>query len=337
LAFDGFQLLRTSKACPLVDVFGGDIKVKKNNRIGDPIVKNRNICMMLKTSCCTETTFVNYRDQWDEAKIYLEEYYKFSESIKNYFVYTFPSYGFTQKPKRALACNNTAVRPICDKKYNDFKKSLVPVLARFDDGINSYRKCIDRINVNRTKILCASCDKSMKTHLNVVKSQLLVSNADFEPLIMDCWEWLEFEFGPLGNLWKTYYDYAKLLDPKVNLNLDNPQDTFVMAKPEVIECVSYIRSPGKTGQKFNPLESVACLKVGKLLSSWIFFMPKFTRISDDTYNFYMNLARTLGARRSTIEVRGKIPTALLTRTLTKKLIGKSQAKKRILASESDKK
>ena len=69
MSYVGYELIRISKTCPMAEIFGGKIKVGINGRSADPIVRARGLCLSITKSCCTETTFVNYRDQWNAAQI----------------------------------------------------------------------------------------------------------------------------------------------------------------------------------------------------------------------------------------------------------------------------
>lgn len=281
LSLNGFSLFRTSRACPLARVFGGVVRVKKNNRAGDPFVERRGICTMLGSSCCTETTFVNYRDTWNMNKIYLSEYYKWSAWVKRYFTGSFFRFSFEKKPKYVKKCQNPITKPICNKKYEDLKSAVKIARKRYRVGIDGYKKCINTINSYRTKMFCASCDASMKKHLNASDTHryVYVKKNEMAPLVNDCWVWLEYEFGPLERLWKKYYEYAKEIDPAADLNLRMTTDTFGMARPDITRCIAHMRAPHTA--KFTALGETECKNVGKFLSSWIFFMPNHIRIQDD--------------------------------------------------------
>jgi hypothetical protein len=186
-------------------------------------------------------------------------------------------------------------------------------------------------------LLCASCDPKLSKSIDLKNKNLFVSQEDFEPFVMDCWEWLEFEFGPMGDLFKAYYDYAKILNPKVDLDLNTVHDSISMVRDKAERCATYMRSdPGST--PFDPLSNLDCNHLGRFFSTWVFWMPRFIRIPDATFNFYVNIAQTLGAGRSAGMVRGLIPTALLTlklvENLTKDGLGETK-KNRILQSKED--
>jgi hypothetical protein len=133
-SFKGFQLSRISKTCPLAQIFGGKIKVGENNRGVDPIVKERGLCLSVKHSCCTETSFVNYRDQWNAAQIYLSEYYKFSVAIKKYFTIYFFKFAIVEKPSTSIHCKSATERPICEAGYNKIKHVIKHVNQRESAG-----------------------------------------------------------------------------------------------------------------------------------------------------------------------------------------------------------
>jgi hypothetical protein len=187
-------------------------------------------------------------------------------------------------------------------------------------------------------LLCASCDPQTSKSVSLERTNLFVPKADFEPFVLDCWEWLEFEFGPMGDLWKAYYDYAKILDPKVDLDLNTVHDSISMVRDEAEGCANYMRSdPGS--KPFDPISNINCFRLAKFFSTWVFWMPKFIRIPDATFNFYVNISQTLGAGRSAGTVRGMIPTALTTRKLvsllTKDGVGKTK-QNRILETAEEK-
>jgi hypothetical protein len=132
--FEGFLLSRISKTCPLAQIFGGKIRVALNHRGVDPIVKERGLCLSVEHSCCTETSFVNYRDQWNAAQIYLSEYYKFSVAIKKYFTTHFFKFAIVEKPNASIHCKSATERPICNAGYYKIKKVIKHVNQRWSAG-----------------------------------------------------------------------------------------------------------------------------------------------------------------------------------------------------------
>lgn len=312
--FDNFQLFRKSKSCPLAPLFGGELRVKRNNR-GEANAKSRGICLMLKVSCCTETTFVNYRDNWDQGRISLQIYYNYTKNVQEFFFDKFIKFGVSEKPGKARACKSEKARAHCNEKWSTLKKATEVAAKHLPEYLDNYRKCVKLVNTVRAKMFCISCDIQAKKHINIEKKEVTIKKEQFRMFVDSCWQYPILQFKYITPVFKAYFDYTTLIKPGSDLDLSSVEDGIGLIQTHVEECKKYVDDNNKkngnaaTDMMSNP----NCVAIGEFFSTWVFFMPEHIRISPAHYRFIRNVVLSIGTPRQIEKLYKIIPTSVITK------------------------
>lgn len=336
LDMSGFQLFRTSKRCPLAAVFGGEVRVKLNRRIGQANAKERGLCLMLEDSCCTETTFVNYRDMWGEGIINLQIYYKFIEDIKEFFLTKFPYLGVQKRPK--VVCKTEKSKPECMKRWKHLHAMTKRATKILPQYLENYRKCIKTINDVRSKMFCFSCDITSKRFINKDRREVIVATDQFKQFVDNCWEYPTLEFEYMSPVFKAYFDYTMLVAPGSDLDLTATEENIFIIKKESKACKAYVDAQKKANKKVDLMSNPDCHKVAEFFTTWVFFMPHHIKIGPAYYRFMRNIVKNIGTNKGMEYLYKIVPTAIITKGQMEKMLAhgmhaKKKTTTRILAQK----
>lgn len=232
------KLFRKSKSCPLVENFGGELRVKLNTRKGQKNAEDRGLCMMLDVSCCTEGTFVSYRDTWNQAVIMLKIYIEFMKHSKAFFLKDFFSYGIAKTPINAKACQHKAMAN-CVAKFKNLTKAVETAkvgLAKFQQNID---KCYNKLNAQRAKFLCVSCDVVAGKYMNYEEKSITVGNYEFDEVVDACWEWVDYEVNEMKPVYTAYFEYATLVKPGADLDIGAVTNNIRLGEKVVVGCSKF--------------------------------------------------------------------------------------------------
>jgi len=194
--------LNGRNSCKLAGVFGG-IPIGHNRLRRTP-----NVCQNVKWSCCTSSTFKNFKYNADLGMSRARTYYYNRFRIDLFFLTKLipGDKAFKMDPYKTFntRCKGQHQLAKCEVLMNNIKQAQHHAIMYFDKYINDYSKCIDSIESLRVAIRCASCDSENMYLINDQEKIAYIKRDSMNKIIKSCYNFDLYRNNLLKELYIAY-------------------------------------------------------------------------------------------------------------------------------------
>lgn len=216
--------LNSRNSCKLASVFGG-IPIGHNR-----LRKNKNVCSNVNWSCCTGSTFRNFKYNANLGMSRLKSYYYNKFRIDLWFLLRLEpgKKDFKMSPYKAfnVACQGTNNLAKCNSLVANIKSARIHSIMYFQRYVKDYSKCIKSMESLRSSLRCASCDAENMYLINDQEKIVYLKKASMNKIIKSCYNYDLYRSNLLQELYTAYLNYAKQVDPTILLQSSEFDDIF---------------------------------------------------------------------------------------------------------------
>lgn len=297
-----FSMFQSGLHCPMATSLGGELNQTNLNRV-DP-----KICPMVKTSCCTERSFLNLDIEWVQSKLLLDSKYKATIDM-----FDFMNGPFQDKKTGYLkvlpndpgvkGCSGDINHSRCINLYDMIHKSVDHAKMYLTQYKADYARCNSVIESIRLELKCAVCDETASKYFDSKKKNVIIQRDQINQVIIACYDMDLFEVELMREIFLAYLNYAKQVAPELTIN---HKILFSIFSAEYKACSEWITMSRSTKDS-DFTRGRECIKYAYEKLEDVKLRSTDIMLNRDTVTYFKEIFRTLASDEAKERIELLIP------------------------------
>jgi len=194
--------LNGRNSCKLASIFGG-IPIGRNR-----FRQKKDICQNVNWSCCTGSTFQNFKYNaelgMNRAKTFYYSRFRIDLWFLTKLVPGNPAFKMSPYKTFNERCKGKNQMSKCEVLMNNIKSAQNHAIMYFDRYINDYSKCIDSLESLRVALRCASCDAENMYLINDQEKIVYIKKQSMNKIIKSCYNFDLYRYNLMKELYTAY-------------------------------------------------------------------------------------------------------------------------------------
>lgn len=186
IQLESISFFKEGNHCPMAPLFGAEISLTINR-----ISSGTNICGSFENSCCMNSSYTTFYNDWKRALIIINNLFASQTRISDFLMDNLQTQKyFISSPANPdiLGCKGKVNHARCKVFYDTISDAIKHAKMYRTQYKKDWKTCHEKLEEVRLEMRCASCDESVSKYFDNGKRVAYVKRNQINNVIRACYD-----------------------------------------------------------------------------------------------------------------------------------------------------